>query len=163
MEFLIFIVIVETITIFLLLTRKPKTITIQQDASKDEQLKYQQIYAEKTRELDRQLSDDKRKSADIVHAAELESLARISDREQALAAQIRERENNLSDEVRAKETQLAKEYEELKIRLDREHNEFIKMKNSEFENTIQKIEKDMVVKSDAAAQQIIEYQTAIQT
>lgn len=163
MEFLIFIVIVETITIFLLLTRKPKTITIQQDASNEERLKYQEYYAEKTRELDRQLSDDKRKSSDIIHAAELESLAKIGDREQALAAQIRLRENNLSDEVRAKEIQLAKDYEELKIRLEKEHKEYMALKSNEFAEKIQKIEKDMVMKSDAATQQIMEYQTAIET
>lgn len=163
MEFLIFIVIVETITILLLLTRKPKIITIQQDASNEEKLKYQEFYAEKTRELDRQLSEDKRKSSDTIHAAELESLARIGGREQALAAQIRQRENNLSDEVRAKETQLAKEYEELKIRLEKEHKEYMALKTNEFENTIQKIESEIVVKTDAAAQQIKEYQTAIET
>jgi hypothetical protein len=162
MGFLIFIVIVETITIFLLLIRKPKTITIREDISKNEQLKYQEFYAEKTRELDKQLSEEKRKSIDLIHATELESLTKISEKEQALVAQIRERENNLNSEIRIKENQLAKEYEELKNRLDQEHIEFIEMKNSEFVETIQKIENEIVLKSDAAVQKIKEYETAIQ-
>lgn len=163
MEFLIFIVIVETITIFLLLIKKPKTITIQQDISNEEKLKYQEFYAEKTRELDREFSEEKRKSSDLIHVAELESLTRISEKEQALATQIRLRENNLSDEARAKEIQLAKEYEESKLRLEREYQEYLALKSNEFSETIQKIENEMAVQSDAAAQQIIQYKTAIET
>jgi hypothetical protein len=162
MGLLIALVIVELIIIFLLLTKKPRTITIMQDPDKQEQLKYQEILAQKTRELDRQLSEEKRKSADTVHAAELESLGRIAGREQALAAQIRERENNLSNELRTKETDLNKHYEEMELRLNKRHVELMDRKNFETEEEIQKLRTKLLIEKVAATQGSEEYQIAIE-
>ena len=161
MGFLIALVIVELIIIFLLLKRKPQTITILKDAEQEEKLKYQEIYNAKTRELDRQLTEEKKVVSDSIHAAELESLKRISEKEQALAAQIRLRENNLSDEARAKEIELAKAYEELKLKVEKEHKEYMALKSNEFERKIQEIESKIIVESDAATQQIKQYEIAI--
>jgi len=163
MGLLITLVIVEAIIIFLLLKRPAKTITIFKDAEKEEQLKYQEIYNLKTRELDKHLSEEKEKSVNLIHAAELESLVKIGEKEQALAAQIRERENNISSEIRLKESNLAKEYEELKTRLSVEHQQFMELKNTEFAKQLEEIENNISNKSNAAAQQIVEYQKAIET